>query len=363
MPAVQPPSKVLVSGANGYIAVWVVRSLLEKGYSVRGTVRSAEKGKHLQELFKSYGDKHEVVEGAFDDAVKGVDAIEHTASPFHFKCEDPEDLIRPAVDGTVGILKSALIYGSSVKRVVITSSCAAIVQDSTTSPPTPQFFSELNWNEQAEHFVKTQGKAAAPSHKYRASKTLAEKAAWRFVKENSVGWDLVVINPPFVFGPPIHSVLKVEDLNTSAADWYTTALTQGPVTNTPAKLTMGGCWIDVRDLGAAHVAALATPQAGGERLIITAGPFVWQDWVNVVNELPKDVLAKLADPSGIPTGDPARDSSHPETTTLVTYKTEKAARILGMGPSEQGQGEGFTAYRTMKESAEDMVQDFASRGW
>ncbi|KZP04929.1 hypothetical protein FIBSPDRAFT_940735 [Athelia psychrophila] len=252
---------------------------------------------------------------------------------------------------------------SSVKRVVVTSSTAAILQDSTTSPPTPQFFSELDFNEQAEHFVKTQGKAAAPAHKYRASKTLAEKAAWAFVKENNVGWDLVVINPPYVFGPPIHSVLKVEDLNTSTADWYNTALTKEPTTNAPATLTAGSSWIDVRDLGAAHVAALATPQAGGERLIISAGPFVWQDWINVVNALPKDVLAKLADPSGIPTGDPVHDRSHPETVTLITYKTEKATRILGMGPSQQAHGEGFTAYRTMKESAEGMVKDFASRGW
>jgi len=61
MPAVQPPCKVLVSGANGYIAIWVVRTLLEKGFSVRGTVRSEEKAAHLRQLFSSYGDKHEVV--------------------------------------------------------------------------------------------------------------------------------------------------------------------------------------------------------------------------------------------------------------------------------------------------------------
>lgn len=61
MPIVQPSSKVLVSGANGFIAIWVVRSLLEKGYAVRGTVRSAEKGEHLKKLFAQYGDKHEVV--------------------------------------------------------------------------------------------------------------------------------------------------------------------------------------------------------------------------------------------------------------------------------------------------------------
>lgn len=98
MPAITAPAKVLVSGANGFIAVWVVRTLLEHGYSVRGTVRSESKGTHLLNLFKDevLNGKFELVivpditaYGAFDDAVKGVDAIEHTASPFHFKADDP----------------------------------------------------------------------------------------------------------------------------------------------------------------------------------------------------------------------------------------------------------------------------------
>jgi nucleoside-diphosphate-sugar epimerase len=117
MPTVSPPAKVLVSGANGFIAVWVIQTLLEKGYAVRGTVRSLEKGKYLKTLFEKYSDKFELVvvaditkvsgfclpisasitayhqEGAFDEAVKGVDAIEHTASPFHFNADDPEGYI------------------------------------------------------------------------------------------------------------------------------------------------------------------------------------------------------------------------------------------------------------------------------
>lgn len=98
MPAVTAPAKVLVSGANGYIAVWVVRTLLDRGFSVRGTVRSESKTTHLKKVFKDEVAKGLVefvvvpditVPGAFDEAVKGVDAIEHTASPFHFKAEDP----------------------------------------------------------------------------------------------------------------------------------------------------------------------------------------------------------------------------------------------------------------------------------
>ena len=98
MPEVPAPAKVLVTGANGYIAVWVVRTLLSHGYTVRGTVRSHSKTTFLKNLFKSEvdGGKLELVVvedftkgGAFDEVVKGVDAIEHTASPFHFKADDP----------------------------------------------------------------------------------------------------------------------------------------------------------------------------------------------------------------------------------------------------------------------------------
>ena len=165
MPSVNKGSKVLVSGANGYLAMWVVRTLLERGFTVRGTVRSESKGKVMIEYFKSLGyddDKFEVVvvddivkvgtnwmpfwpipltwswiykEGAFDEAVKGVDAIEHTASPFDLNNKEPEgaqkislwfvlvivvhifkqsmslELINPAVQGTLGMLKSALKNG------------------------------------------------------------------------------------------------------------------------------------------------------------------------------------------------------------------------------------------------------------
>ena len=106
MPAVTAPSKVLVSGANGYIAVWVVRTLLDRGFSVRGTVRSESKIPHLKKVFKDEFEKGllEVVivpditvSGAFDEAVKGVDAIEHTASPLHMNAVDPNGVFNPVL--------------------------------------------------------------------------------------------------------------------------------------------------------------------------------------------------------------------------------------------------------------------------
>ncbi|KAF8155220.1 hypothetical protein K438DRAFT_1943005 [Mycena galopus ATCC 62051] len=110
--------KVLVSGANGYIAVWVARTLLEHGFSVRSVVRSAGKGEHLTQLFSLYGANFELIivpditaEGAFDEAGEGLDAIEHTASLAHFQADDPAEMLVPAIKGTVGVLESARKYG------------------------------------------------------------------------------------------------------------------------------------------------------------------------------------------------------------------------------------------------------------
>ncbi len=102
-----------------------------------------------------------IQDGAFDDAVKGIDAIVHTASPYNLKADDPAELIGPAVHGTTGILLSALKHGSSVKRVVITSSCASVATPTTN----PRIFSEEDWNEASVAEVKEKGRDASASAK------------------------------------------------------------------------------------------------------------------------------------------------------------------------------------------------------
>jgi nucleoside-diphosphate-sugar epimerase len=108
------------------------------------------------------------------------------------------ELIIPAVRGTTSILNSALKHGTTLKRVVLTSSVAAVREDTTVSC----VFNESNWNNASVETVKTKGSAAGPVATYLASKTQAEKAAWEFVAAHSseISWDLVVINPPLVFG-------------------------------------------------------------------------------------------------------------------------------------------------------------------
>ncbi|THH17591.1 hypothetical protein EW146_g3264 [Bondarzewia mesenterica] len=345
MPAVAPPSKVLVSGANGYIAAWVARTLLEKGYSVRGTVRSASKGDHLKKLFAQYGDKFELVvveditkEGAFDEAVKGVDLIFHTASPFHFNVTEPDELIVPATKGTVSILESAKKYGSSVKRIVVTSSCAAVIKPSAT----PAVWDETSWNEPAIEEVKEKGRNAQLISMYRASKTLAEKAAWEFVEKNksSIGWDLVVLNPPFVFGPPIHEVQSLSSLNTSMQEFFN-AVVKGTKDNKTLQ-TVGSAWVDVRDLGLAQVLAGEKEEAGGERIIVSAGPYYWQEIVDVANSISPPPIANLVK------GNPGSTKG---VEYMLNYNTSKCDRILGV------------KLRTMKEMINDCLVDFKERGY
>jgi len=321
MPAIST-GKVLVSGANGFIAVWVVQDLLKAGYSVRGTVRSEAKAKHLSNLFGSYGDKFECVivsditkPGAFDEAVKGIDAIEHTASPFHFNAEDPNELIEPAVKGTVGILESALKNAPDLKRVVILSSCASV-----SNPTDTGVLDERNWNEDNIKEIQEKGKDATAAAKYRASKSLAEKSAWEFVKTHAheIKWDLVTLCPPFVFGPTIHEVASADELNTSVKDYYLAIFKHA---KTPEQVaSFEGSWVDVRDVSQGHVKAIQVEEAGGHRFILTSGNFVWQDWFDTVNAL--KVPGVVA-----PTGTPGAGNGHKH---KQVYSTAAAQKILGM---------------------------------
>ena len=182
MPVAPAGSKVLVTGASGFIAVHVVHEALKAGYQVVGTVRSSEKGEYLKQLFqKQYPGKfsYTIAEdleapGAFDESVKGVQAVLHTASPFHFAAEGKalDALVNPAVNGTLSVLGSIKKHGHEVQRVVITSSYAAILD---SSRPAPVEYTEKDWNESSAVNSKRDGNKQDSVDAYRASKTLAEQ--------------------------------------------------------------------------------------------------------------------------------------------------------------------------------------------
>ncbi|GAB1313464.1 methylglyoxal reductase (NADPH-dependent) gre2 [Madurella fahalii] len=273
-------TKVLLTGGSGFIAAHILEQLLAKGHNVVTTVRSEEKAAKIREAYPSQaasGDLTVVIvpdiaqPDAFDEAVKvpGLEVVLHTASPFHFKFKDPKkELIDPAVIGTTSILRAITRSAPTVKRVVVTSSFAAILEEAKIFDPSTTF-SESSWNPVTIADIHN-----SPATAYRASKTLAERAAWDFVRDpaNGAKFDLVTINPPMVFGPVVHYLASLDAINTSnerivdcvRGKWREAVPPTGPAV----------IWVDVRDVALAHVkAGLEIPEAGGKRLFVVSGFF------------------------------------------------------------------------------------------
>lgn len=239
---------VCVTGASGFIAAHIVHELLERGCHVRGTVRSpGTTGKYdfltslpgaSARLQLVAADLRE--SGSFDSAAAGCHAVFHTASPYVLDVRDPQrDLVDPAVNGTLNVLRSAAASG--VVRVVLTSSMAAISDE----PIDGKVFTEEDWNE----------RSSLGRNPYYLSKTLAERAAWAFAKEAN-SFDLVAINPYMVIGPSLGP-----DLNTS------NAIFRDILTGVfPGIIGLSWGFVDVRDVAHAHVLAMENRQAKGRYL-------------------------------------------------------------------------------------------------
>ena len=252
---------VLVTGASGFIAKHIVRELLENDYTVKATVRSERGRDQLVALFPDAGIdfvRVDLLEDAgWDDAMTGVDVLMHTASPFpEGEPKDPQELIRPAVEGTLRALQAAQRAG--VNRVVLTSSCAAIYKDS--SKPPMQRSTRDNWTD-------PEGPATSA---YEASKTLAERAAWDFVAEHPE-MTLTTINPGAVFGVPMD-----EHYGTSLA--YAERILKG---TDPAYPNMALPVVDVRDVARMHVTALEHDTAG-QRFPANAGALSMVEMATVI---------------------------------------------------------------------------------
>ncbi|KAI9661063.1 MAG: methylglyoxal reductase (NADPH-dependent) gre2 [Bathelium mastoideum] len=269
-------TRVLLTGGSGFIAAHVLDTLLEHGHSVVTTVRSQEKADRIKEAHPNVSkDKLDFAlvedigkEGAFEKAVVSeppFEAVIHTASPFHFNVTDAQkDLYDPAIIGTTDILKSIKKSAPSVKRVVITSSFAALVNPNKGTWP-EHTYSEADWNP----LTLEEGKANA-ANAYRASKTFAEKAAWEFLEKEKPNFSVATMNPPLVLGPIVHYLNSLSSLNTS--NERVRDMLQGKFKNEIAA-TGTFIWIDVRDLALCHVKAIEVPSAANKRFFITAGYF------------------------------------------------------------------------------------------
>ena len=248
-------TKVLVTGATGFIASHTILALVEKGYEVRGTARSASKATQLNATLSAYAGKPIEIElvsadltkdEGWAEAMEGVTYLQHLASPIpNTLPKDPNELIIPAKEGALRALKAA--KGAGVKRAVMTSSFASIGYGWGDSRP--DVLDESHWSNPDNIKDNTA---------YTRSKAIAEKAAWDYINSDGAGLELAVINPVAVLGPAMSG-----DVSASLE-----LVTQPMMNKVPAfpKLTFG--IVDVRDVAAAHVAAMEKPEAAGERFIL-----------------------------------------------------------------------------------------------
>ncbi|RMZ71458.1 aldehyde reductase II [Pyrenophora seminiperda CCB06] len=297
----------------GFIAAHTLDVLLDHGHSVVTTVRTQEKADKIKESYKSLVDKGQLgfaivpdiaQPDAFEKAVVSdppFEVVLHTASPFHYNVTDvKKDLLDPAIIGTTSILKSIKAHAPSVKHVVVTSSYAAIVHPHKGYWP-GHVYSEDDWDP-----ITLEEATENPMTGYRASKTFAEKAAWDFVENEKPNFSLSTINPPMVFGPIVHALDSLDNMNTS--NKFMLSVAQGKCKDEiPKNMPPQHLWVDVRDVAEAHVAAFEKPEAANKRFFVTAGYYSNKDICQAIKknfpelkDLPTDSTPGGDYPEGVP---------------------------------------------------------------
>ncbi|QRW23237.1 NADPH-dependent methylglyoxal reductase GRE2 protein [Rhizoctonia solani] len=314
MPFIQSPAKVLLTGANGYFAIHAIKDLLDRGYTVVGTVRPEHKGEELIKLFPLYTGKltYTVVPdilktGAFDQVIKegNFDAVAHAASPVVVPGGTIQDFVKPAIDGTVGILDSIKAYGRTVKRVTIVSSTAAM----------NTFQKGVKHNELLEN---PRGKG---------------RVEWWSENEKHVDWDLVTIKPSFMVGEPIHAVTSRDQL--SSTNEVLSAISKPHDDPTQGPWTI----VHVRDVAVIHSAILEKNEHLGGRRVITVGSEPsWQDMYDA-----------FADFSGVPKGSPGVGTT--SGTGSPSWDTSFARELLGRD------------FMGTKETLVETEQYYRKKGW
>jgi nucleoside-diphosphate-sugar epimerase len=248
--------KVLISGASGFIAGHCILEMLSHGYEVRGTLRDSARGEAIKAILADYTDRIDALEfvsadlmneASWVEAARGCDSILHVASPVPVvQPEDEDDVIVPAKTGTINVLKAATASG--IKRVVLTSSVAAVTSGSRDSGT----FTDQDWTDLSRNDLSP----------YVKSKTVAERAAWEYAKQHDL--ELVAINPALVLGPALEA-----DYGSSLEALY--LLMRGSY---PILPKLGFEIVDVRDVAILHRLVLETPEAAGNRYMCANG-FRW----------------------------------------------------------------------------------------
>lgn len=323
MPATDQQDPVVVTGVSGFIGKYVTAEFLRRGYAVRGTVRSLDKADAVRRAVARVGvDPSRLTfavadllsDAGWSEAITGASHVVHTASPFPMQQPDnPDDVIRPAVDGTLRVLKAATAAG--VKRVVLTSSTVAIFYG--PDQPASHAYSEIDFTDEARTDITP----------YIRSKTMAERAAWNFVQTTPGAPQLVAINPGFVQGAALD-----DDLSTSHKLFLLMA--KGTY---PAAPRIRFPVAHIADVARAHAEALERPAAAGQRYLIGEGQLGLYDLGRVMaRELPdlKSKVPKFELPDmvvrGLAVADKKMRTILPELGKSKAFSNAKARVELGI---------------------------------
>ncbi|RCK56208.1 putative NADPH-dependent methylglyoxal reductase GRP2 [Candida viswanathii] len=278
-------TKVFVTGATGFIAQHIIKLLLSKGYEVVGTVRSASKGEQMKSMMSPTAKfSYEVVPelstpDAFDAVLSrhtDITYLFHAASPLTFDTEDPENVIlQPAIRGTENILNAAAAHCPGLKRIVLTSSDAAMYSNVDETNP------ELSFNEGSWNNTKYEDAVKDNITAYYASKAFAEKAAWEFVMMQKPLFGLVVVNPSWVFGPKAYD-FDPKRFN-SSNELIDDVLKLNHGNNSTFENVAGG-FISVNDIAKVQVYAIESDELVNKRLLMQNGFFTTQLLLDIVNK-------------------------------------------------------------------------------
>ncbi|KAK2609385.1 hypothetical protein N8I77_002882 [Diaporthe amygdali] len=327
--------RVLLTGGSGFIASHVLDTLLAHRFSVVVTARSPEKGQAIVESVEeslrpdvSFALVEDVAQdGAFDHVFQsslGFDYVIHTASPYSFKVDDPvEDFLDPAIKGTTGMLKSIKAHAPSVKRVVITSSSAAIQNPLKHE----KVYDEGKWAPFTWEDV-----LAKPQFGYPGSKKLAEKAAWEFVAKEKPPFDLATICNTYTFGPVQRQLPSLDAMNTSnlrIRDLVLGRMRDGLEPTFPVFT-----WVDVRDVALAHVRAVMRPAAGGQRFYIVGGYFSNKRLAEIIRQSHPELAGRL----------PSEGAEDDFPSDVYGFDNSRSREVLGL------------EYRTLENSVKDTVE-------
>ncbi|MGK2937931.1 MAG: SDR family oxidoreductase [Solirubrobacteraceae bacterium] len=336
---------VLVTGGTGYLGGWCIATLLERGYDVRTTVRDVGREEAVRAALavagvEDPGDRLSVVaadltsDDGWAEAVAGCRYVLHVASPFPpAQPKDPDELIVPARDGALRVLRAALAAG--VKRVVMTSSIAAVRAAEGSRPD--RLLDERDWCDGNDTSLTP----------YVRSKAIAERAAWEFVRSEGAEDHLAVVNPGLIVGPVLSS-----DFSYSVQ--LIERLLGGKV---PAAPKLGFTYVDVRDVAELHVRAMTSPEAGGERFLAT-DRFLWtSDTAKILRDRLGDQGRKV--PTRVAPNlmvramgmfDPAIRTIVGDLGQKTEYSSEKARTVLGWTP------------RPVEDAIEDTARSLLDRG-